>query len=328
MSSDPVLLMDIPAHVGLYFPTFFDQTRNYFDELKQEHQFQTLTESNKPSPSYRKGLYISEVHQVDNDKDVLSFNLLRCSTNLDGPTDEFKQIDREIVGQVNQIADIHFENHANLNHVLAQVYENATVVVDGKLKDKKAKIKAHSDKTKDFPKNGSLIAFCTFYDQEKFKDKNIKKGDADLYDYRYKNASVLTSLLFKLKDCVNDRADLPKEIKVTLHPNSLLLIPLSTNRLYTHEIQPPLVSSENMPTRLGYIIRCSNTIAIHEKGQTYIVQDDGQRIALQQPSDEDIVKLKSFYREENQTDKVVEYGAVNFSLNQGDYQKPLKVQHN
>lgn len=84
---------------------------------------------------------------------------MRCSTNLDGPTENFRQTDIEIVNAVNGVRAKFFEDSASLNHVLAQTYHN---VKNDEGKSKKAKISRHSDKTKDMPDNG-LLAFCTFY---------------------------------------------------------------------------------------------------------------------------------------------------------------------
>ena len=55
-----------------------------------------------------------------------------------------------------------FESVVKFNHVLAQIYENKIIEKDNKKLERKAKIKEHSDKTKDMHRN-ALIAFCTFY---------------------------------------------------------------------------------------------------------------------------------------------------------------------
>src|SRR4029079_17700858 len=124
-------------------------------------------------------------------------NLLRCSTNLDGPTDSFRATDNEIISKVNNICEQFFQTKTDLNHVLAQVYNNASI--EGK--ERKAKISEHSDKTKDMPRNG-LIAFTTFY---QFNDnKDVKKHKDNAFDYYYKDTSVLTRLRFRLKKDVND----------------------------------------------------------------------------------------------------------------------------
>ena len=81
------------------------------------------------------------------------------------------------------------EYPASLNHVLAQIYYNKSATEDQK--QTKAKIKAHSDKTKDMPTNG-LMAFCTFYDNL----NKINKLDTDPFDYGFKNHVL--KILFKL----------------------------------------------------------------------------------------------------------------------------------
>jgi hypothetical protein len=301
--------------VGVYFRNFFPESRDYFQELTTVHRFQNLTESNKPGKSFRKGIYLSRV-RVRSENNETFFNLLRCSTNLDGPTENFRTVDDEIVEKVNGVARQFFVNPASFNHVLAQVYENSRQQVENKTKERKAKIKAHSDKTKDMPKNG-LIAFCTFYD-ENDNQESIKADDT--FDRVYKGGSVLTRLRFKLKDGVN-REDMIKDFTVTLYPNSLFIISLKTNRLYTHEICPSSLPVDKIPTRLGYVVRCSNTIGIHRDGKTFI--SDQNCVELKKPTERDVMWLKDMYLKENMSDSVVEYGRVYFSLNQGDYEMPI-----
>ena len=48
--------------------------KDYFKDICDEHQFQTLTESNKQSNAFRKGIYLTNVEQ---EKEELHFNLLR-----------------------------------------------------------------------------------------------------------------------------------------------------------------------------------------------------------------------------------------------------------
>lgn len=292
-------------NLGVYFRNVFD-SKNYFNLIKNGHEFQSLTESNKPGSAFRKGIYLTNVEQ---DQDYLKFNLLRCSSNLNGPTDNFREIDKEVVSKVNELSKEIFQEPAELNHVLAQIYINTS--------DTKAKIKSHSDKTKDMPLNG-VMAFCTFYDDMNY-DK-ITKSRTDMFDYCCGETSVFTKLCFKLKSCVESK-NLIKEFNVTLYPNSIFFVPLSTNRLYTHEIRPSILPYDKIPTRMGYVVRCSKTKAIFKDGQTYI-NDDGTNTKLENPTDENIEEIRKLYFEENTTDKVIEYGKVYYSLNNGDYMKP------
>jgi hypothetical protein len=112
-------------------------------------------------------------------------SLLRCSSNLGGPTDNFRETDSVILNAVNETCANLFEQKVDLNHVLAQVYTNSS--------GHKAKIKAHSDKTKDMPRNG-VIAFVTFYDFP--PDVKYKQVPGDI---QYKRTSALTQLVFKAK---------------------------------------------------------------------------------------------------------------------------------
>lgn len=308
--------------VGLYIRDYFGSLHCNFDLLMAAHEFQVLTESDKSGSSYRKGIYLSKVESglsmSEQNPDEVKFNLLRCSTNFDGATLGFADIDNRIIDKVNETSAMFFDNPAPCNHVLAQVYENCTQSKEGTTKEKKARIKRHSDKTKDMPSNG-LIAFCTFYSRE-LPDIS-KASKEDLFDRVYKNTSVLTKLRFRLKDCVTERSRLKEDFSITLYPNSLFIIPLSTNRLYSHEIVPSTLPVDKIPTRLGYVIRCSKTEAIHKDDDTY-VKEDGEFVKLERPSESDRAKLKALYFEENMTDRIIDYPKLNFSVNNGDYLKP------
>lgn len=310
--------------VGILFRNFFAYDKNYFNCIQDEHKFQSLTESNKPGNAFRTGIYLTNVKKQDNET---KFKLLRCSSNLNGPTDNFRATDMEIINQVNNVCEYFFKEKSKLNHVLAQIYENKTVVNNDKIKEKKATIKRHSDKTKDMPQNG-LMAFCTFYKDYingKFHGdelKHITKSSTDPFDYCYNNVSVLTKLRFELKSMVNDKS-LIKKFDIPLYPNSVFIMPLSTNRIYTHEIRPSGLSIQNLPTRLGYVIRCSKTDAVYKNGNTYIIDKDGSYIKMEQPDHEGIQRLKGLYYKENVTDELINYDKFYFSLNSGDYLEPI-----
>lgn len=303
--------------VGVYFRNFFNNNLNYFDLVNNSHEFQTLTESNKPSNAFRTGIYLTQVSEEDN---KTKFNLLRCSSNLSGPTVNFSDVDNEIVKQVNDISKFFFKESANFNHVLAQIYTNIT---EDHLKEHKSKIKEHSDKTKDMPPNG-LMAFCTFY--KDLDKKSIKKSKLDSCDYVFNTTSVLTKLRFRLKSTVIDK--LVDKFDIILYPNSVFIMSLKSNRLYTHEIIPSVLPIDKIPVRMGYVIRCSKTKAIHENDQTYIVEDDLSELTsslklLVEPTEDKIKELKKLYFEENTTDNLMNYGKFYFSFNKGDYSKPI-----
>ncbi len=311
-------------NVGVYFRKFFNSEKDYYNLIVNEHQFQSLTESNKPGNAFRKGIYLTRVEDNYNE---IKFKLLRCSTNLDGPTDNFRASDNEIINKINNISQFFFEEKAELNHVLAQTYQNTMDFNGIKNKERKAKIKEHSDKTKDMPKNG-LITFCSFYkdySNDNFNNeelKYIKKSINNPYDYCYKrNTSALTKLCFRLKKEVTNE-NLEKKFNITLYPNSVFLIPLSTNRLYTHEIIPSILPIDKIPTRMGYTVRSSNTNAIFKDGQTYISKY-GHNFKLEEPTYEGVKELKKLYFKENTTIERVYYDKFYFSLNKGDYTKPI-----
>jgi hypothetical protein len=295
--------------VGVYYRRFFD---DHFHQISAEHEFQALTESVKPSTAHRTGLYLTPVTRQDNE---LRFHLLRCSTNLSGPTENFCANDRAIVDALNHEAAAIFRDHAALNHVLAQLYAN-TPANDGR-KQTKAKISAHADKTKDMPVDG-IMAFCTFYDE---LDKLSRLAD-DAFDYGYKGKTGLTRLRFRLKEGVEPAAGRPSELSVTLYPNSVFFMPLSTNRLYTHEIQSSILNAEMLPTRLGYVVRCSKTEAVHKDGATFL-ELDGELVPLEPPTEAGMLELRALYATENRTADFIEYGdRFRFSMNSGDYQAP------
>lgn len=288
------------SNVGVFFRNFFNE-KDYFSLISAQHKFQTLTESNKSTNAFRTGIYLTKVKEVENET---KFKLLRCSSNLNGPTDNFRQTDYEIIDQVNDVSKYFFEGSAELNHVLAQIYENK--IVDGvKKKERKAKIKAHSDKTKDMPRN-ALIAFCTFY-------KDLYKS----YD-----VNTLTKIRFRLKDVVSSDLNLTKKFDVILYPNSVFIISLWANRLYTHEIVPSSKSIDDIPTRMGYVIRSSKTDAIFKDDCTYIC-DNNVYTKIKEADDDGVKQLKETYYKENSTDEMIHYDKFNFSLNKGDYQKPI-----
>lgn len=366
---------EVPLNVhglGVFFPNFFgyvddgDGEGNYFKKIANEHTFQDLTESNKKGMSYRKGIYITDVSKkkykdedIDGEdmNDEYHFKLLRCSTNLGGPTDNVRDTDNFIINKINSVAGNFYDkfgyDDSKLNHVLAQIYENKTL--EGV--EKKAKIKAHSDKTKDMPDNG-LMAFCTFYNFDDVEGMGsiVKKRG---YDYVYcekTGTSILTKLRFRLKRCVDD--DLVKSLglvskfDVTLYPNSVFLMSLLTNRYYTHEIVPSSMPIKHLPTRLGYVIRCSNTEAMYRDGKVYVKKNGVKRLEKMDRLDgidsidrmggicgldgdaylplirvseygDEIDELKSKYYQENVGCLPVKYGFTDFSLNEGDYLCPL-----
>lgn len=306
------------SNAGIYYRKLFADECS-FDKIKSEHDFQKLTESNKESKALRKGIYLSKVTReiIENEKEAFHYNLLRCSSNLTGPTDNFRDADTQIINLLNECVQETFEYDTKLNHALVQIYENKKKTLDSE-KEVKAKIKAHSDKTKDMPKEG-LIAFCTFYDDS--NREQLKPSATDSFDWCYKQTSALTRLHFKLKKTVDDDS-LEKEFSVTLYPNSAFIIPLSTNRLYTHEIRPSVLGVDQIPIRMGYVVRCSNLEAMHTENQTYI-NESGNYIKLEKMTPELQEELRSSYYEENISEKMMEYGKIHFSMNSGDYEKPI-----
>ncbi|MFB8201471.1 hypothetical protein [Kitasatospora purpeofusca] len=303
--------------VGVYYPRFFEPDADHFGRIRAEHAFQSLTESTKPGTARRSGIYLTPVTR---DGDELHFRLLRCSTNLSGPTEGFGPTDAGVVEALNREASAVFRDQAPLNHVLAQIYHN-TGATDGR-KQSKARISAHADKTKDMPVNG-IMAFCTFYDRLDGPN-GLGPLAQDPFDLGVNGVSGLTRLRFHLKDqtAVPDGTALPPQFTLTLHPGSVFLVPLSTNRLYTHEIRPSSLDAELLPTRLGYVVRCSSAEAVHRDGRTFL-KTAGDPVPLEPPTAAGMDELRRLYAEENRTASFIDYGdGFRFSMNTGDYLAP------
>ncbi|CAM5436849.1 hypothetical protein ACFY8X_13250 [Streptomyces tanashiensis] len=300
--------------VGVYYRRFFELDADHFGRIRAEHAFQSLRESTKPGTAHRSGIYLTPVTRSG---DELHFRLLRCSTNLSGPTESFRPTDTGIVEALNREAATVFRNQAPLNHVLAQIYHNTLATAERK--QSKAKISAHADKTKDMPVNG-IMAFCTFYDG---LDKLQPRAE-DVFDYGVKGASGLTTLRFRRKEPIEERdgVALPSQFTLTLYPGSVFFMPLSTNRLYTHEIRPSTLDAASLPTRLGYVVRCSNAEAVHKNGHTFLKAAEGL-VELEPPTPAGMDELRRLYAEENRTSSFIDYGEeFLFSMNTGDYVAP------
>ncbi|MET9952267.1 hypothetical protein ABZ135_12055 [Streptomyces sp. NPDC006339] len=300
--------------VGVYYRRFFEPGDDHFRRIRAEHAFQSLTESTKPGTAHRSGIYLTPVTR---DGDALRFRLLRCSTNFSGPTEGFRPTDTGIVEELNREAAVVFRGQAPLNHVLAQIYHNTRATPERR--QSKARISSHADKTKDMPVNG-IMAFCTFYDGL----DHLRPLAGDPFDHGVKGVSALTRLRFRLKEPATGRdgAALPPEFGLTLHPGSVFFMPLSTNRLYTHEIRPAALDAELLPTRLGYVVRCSSTEAVHRNGHTYL-RTAGGLVRLEPPTPAGMDELRKLYAEENRTSSFIDYGErFLFSMNAGDYVAP------
>lgn len=300
--------------LGVYYRCFFDPAVDYLARVRGEHTFQSLTESTKPATAHRTGIYLTSVRK---EPDGLHFRLLRCSTNLAGPTDNFRATDRHIVDALNQESALVFAGAAPLDHVLAQIYHNTPA--EAEKKQAKARISSHADKTKDMPDDG-VMAFCTFYEHL----ERLGPMAGDPFDRGFRGISGLTRLRFRRKEGeAGERGAAPEQFTITLYPNSVFFMPLSTNRRYTHEIVPSELDAARLPTRLGYVVRCSKTEAVHEDGRTFLLRD-GARVELEAPTPEGMTELRRLYAEENRTAARIDYGdGFRFSMNAGDYRAPI-----
>lgn len=276
---------------GFYFPKLFQDGDLIFDQVSKEHTMYSLTESDKGGKSFRTGVYLSPVETCPSGK---LFQMMRCSTNFQGPTEAFEAIDQAIVRKVDNVVKQAWPNTAPLNHVLCQVYSASGT-------GKKARISRHSDKTKDMAKNG-VIVFCTFYD-------SVCSNNNQLSVLRFKN---------KFEQELFD---------VRLEPGSVFVIDLYTNRQWTHEILPSPIDADHCPVRMGYVVRCSNVKAFYEykSGQTFILEP----LEAPEPGSKETSVIKDLYLRENKTGcKIVYPKSVNcLTLNNGDLQEPLSSKH-
>lgn len=306
--------------MGVLFRDVFDDSKDYFGLISGEHVFIKLTESDKPSMSYRKGVYITDVEKLEGGNS--RYHLLRCSTNFASGTEGLGATDREVIDVVNRLASSVYEGGASLNHVLAQIYDNSV---------KSAKIKEHADKTKDMPRSG-LMAFCSFY--EGFvggvfvpEKKGVECTESGDWIYKGKT-SVLTRLRFRLKGVVAERdveGRYVREFEVVLYPNSVFVMGLETNRLYTHEIVPPALDHGTVATRMGYVVRSSKTVAEYDVSTGRVLVGDGG-VELRRGTAEDYERLRQLYWLENSTDDVIDYSVLDeFSMNEGDYVEPTEA---
>ena len=279
--------------VAIELRNVFSQYDHLFTTVKRCHHFGELTESTKTNKAFRTGLYMSNVVKSDNEQ--YSFNLMRCSSNFSNATENFRFVDRNIIQTVQSKCDTLFEEPVSLNHVLAQIYNN--------LEDmKRATLKAHSDKTKDMAIDSGVIAFCSFYDVEPLDERSCSR------------------LKFKLKD--KEDMSMVKTFTLTLLPNSVIIIPLSTNRLYTHEIKSSLGTYPS--TRMGYVIRCSKQRAVSRNGETFLLMDNGDECCLTKPNPEEIVHIKGLYLAQNNETEYPDFMPVlSHSLNEGDFMTPI-----
>lgn len=113
-----------------------------------------------------------------------------------------------------------------------------------------------------------------------------------------------------------------KSFDLLLHSNSVFMISLETNRLYTHEIVPSNLFVDKIQTRMGYVIRCSKTKAVYKNNKTWLVDENNNLIKLDEQNNEKIDELKDLYFKENMTSEKIIYKGHSFSLNNGDYLRP------
>jgi hypothetical protein len=231
-------------------------------------------------------------------------------------------VDDLILGKVNTLVAHNFQDPAPVDHVLAQVYDNRLVGP----RHRKARISLHSDKTKDMPQNG-VMAFVTAYSFPANVGFTRKA-----FDVLHHETSTLTTLHWKLKPGVAETPATPGQVSVTLYPGSVLVVPLSTNRLYVHEIKPSSLPIDKIPTRLGYVARCAKTVVVHDTltHETFVKSalDPTRLVPLRPPTPADFEELRELYRRENTSAEEVEYICAThgpdfpYSMNAGDYLAP------
>jgi len=210
------------------------------------------------------------------------------------------------------------------------------------------------------------MAFCTFYENYDpitrsfpalYVRQQVTFSNQDPFDFCYKNTSVLTKLRFKKKKPSSDGDDkssgMVEQFDVTLYPNSVFIMALDMNRLYTHEICPSTLPISKLPIRMGYVIRCSKTQAVHmakngddtNTGKTFIsipntssmspsspsssssssstTNETNILVELRSPTLEEMTFMRQMYATENLTTQFVHYGSISFTMNAGDLLAPI-----
>jgi hypothetical protein len=68
--------------------------------------------------------------------------------------------------------------------------------------------------------------------------------------------------------------------------------------------------------------RCSNLEAVYQNNQTFIKEGENL-IRLENMTDEMLINSRNSYYQENTSELMVNYGNIHFSMNAGDYEKPI-----
>lgn len=84
-----------------------------------------------------------------------------------------------------------------------------------------------------------------------------------------------------------------------------------------------MLNADRIPTRMGYVVRCSNLEAQHINHQTYI-SENGRFIKLDKMTPETQEELRSFYYEENKSEELIKYGKIHFSMTGIDFESIAK----
>jgi len=74
---------------------------------------------------------------------------------------------------------------------------------------------------------------------------------------------------------------------------------------------------------MGYVVRCSNTQVYYKDDENILICRYDKIIKLGEPTSKCIETLKQIYYEENTSDELITYDMFNFSMNNGDYKKPI-----
>ena len=89
--------------VGVLYRNFFGgddgEPSDIFSKVTTAHELQSLTESDKAGRAHRTGIYLTPVTVDARTRDA-HFRLLRCSSNLAGPTGAFAAVDEGLVGEL------------------------------------------------------------------------------------------------------------------------------------------------------------------------------------------------------------------------------------
>jgi hypothetical protein len=299
-----VSLGAVPINIsgaGIMFRRFFTKDC-IFSEITNDRAFKQVTENCGSEKIAHTGLFLSP---VERHRDGLKYYIQRSRMVCSEPLSCMKTIDAEITSLVNVSVNSFFKSKVRFNHIFADLHSPA--------ENRKYKPFNKSENTKDMHAD-ALIAYCTFYKDYDGLDFIRQSSDDSIFDCAYGGTSIFPKMRFKLKrDAPLDKY-MRNSFTVTLYPNSLFVISLSTNRFYTHEVIMP---NTKKLTRVNYTL-CSSKTWVLFRNRPYIYEN-GILTRMDKIGGE---RLEELCSKENNSSIKIDYPNVYCSLSEGDYKEP------